>query len=112
MSIYADKMKSILFFLFPLFCLVSSQAEIPDFIAKTEFSLTGSFPAHPDAAPCFADWDGDGLLDLLVAVYIGDGNSNTMRMQLYLNKGTAKEPDFQFSKNLEADGKLIDPYWY
>ncbi|MCP4712416.1 MAG: hypothetical protein GY869_27655 [Planctomycetes bacterium] len=91
---------------------ISIHASTPEFIAKTEFSLTGSFPAHPDPAPCFADWDGDGLLDLLVGVYIGDGNSNTMRMQLYLNTGSVEEPDFQFSKNLEADGAIIDPYWY
>ncbi len=98
--------------LFLLFVIDSIHAAVPEFINKTEFTLTGSFPAHPDPAPCFTDWDEDGLLDLLVAVYIGDGNSNTMRMQLYLNKGTLETSEFQFSKNLEADGALIDPYWY
>jgi hypothetical protein len=40
---------------------------------------------HGDAGPCVADWDGDGLLDLIVGC--GDGS-----VMFYRNMGTAKEP--------------------
>ena len=40
---------------------------------------------HGDAGPCVADWDGDGLLDLVVGC--GDGS-----VLFYRNIGTAREP--------------------
>jgi hypothetical protein len=41
------------------------------------------------AAPFVADWDGDGVRDLLVGQF-GDG-----RLRIYRNVGTNKEPAFQ-----------------
>jgi hypothetical protein len=92
--------------------LCTGQAKFPEFTGTTTVTVTGSYPAHPDPAPCFTDWNGDGVTDLLVAVYIGDGNSNTSRVQYYQNKGTNKAPNFQFVEYLKADGNLISPYWY
>ena len=48
---------------------------------------------HGDAGPCAADWDGDGLLDLIVGC--GDGS-----VQLYRNVGTAKEPKLAAAQTL------------
>jgi hypothetical protein len=50
---------------------------------------------HGDAGPCVADWDGDGLLDLIVGC--GDGS-----VMFYRNIGTAKEPKL-------AEGEVLVP---
>lgn len=61
---------------------------------------------HGDAGPCVADWDGDGLNDLIVGA--GDGS-----VILYRNIGTAKEPKLAAGETLvppgamEYDGKKV-----
>src|SRR5262249_12799004 len=50
---------------------------------------------HGDAGPCVSDWDGDGLLDLIVGC--GDGS-----VIFYRNIGTAREPKL-------ADGVVLVP---
>jgi len=59
---------------------------------------TGAHAAH--AAPLFADYDGDGLPDLLV------GNRRGL-IQLYRNVGTRKAPEFEDKGLLEVDGKPV-----
>ena len=108
-------MKSVIRLLFfvTLLCVVCTvRAKFPEFTGTTTVTVTGNYPAHPDPAPCFTDWDGNGVTDLLVAVSIGDGNSNTSRIQFYKNNGTNAAPKFQFVEYLKADGNLISPYWY
>jgi hypothetical protein len=48
-------------------------------------------------APCAADYDGDGLFDLLIGKATG-------RIALSLNKGTAKEPKFETPTELQGVG--------
>jgi hypothetical protein len=50
---------------------------------------------HGDAGPCVADWDGDGLPDLIVGC--GDGS-----VVFYRNVGTAREPKL-------AEGEVLIP---
>ena len=50
---------------------------------------------HGDAGPCVADWDGDGLFDLIVGC--GDGS-----VLFYRNIGTAREPKL-------AEGVVLIP---
>jgi hypothetical protein len=50
---------------------------------------------HGDAGPCVADWDGDGLADLIVGC--GDGS-----VIFYRNIGTAREPKL-------AEGQVLIP---
>ena len=45
------------------------------------------------AGPCFADWDGDGKIDLLMGA--GSGV-----VAFYKNTGDAKKPKFEFVQNL------------
>jgi hypothetical protein len=54
---------------------------------------------HGDAGPCVADWDGDGLLDLIVGC--GDGS-----VMFYRNIGTAKEPKLAEGVVLIPPGKI------
>lgn len=54
---------------------------------------------HGDAGPCVADWDGDGLLDLIVGC--GDGS-----VIFYRNIGTAKEPKLAEGVVLIPPGKI------
>ncbi len=61
---------------------------------------------HGDAGPCVADWDGDGLLDLIVGC--GDGS-----VIFYRNSGTPKEPKLDEGQvlipagHIEYDGEKI-----
>jgi len=54
---------------------------------------------HGDAGPCVADWDGDGLLDLIVGC--GDGS-----VIFYRNSGTAREPKLDEGQVLIAAGAI------
>ena len=51
--------------------------------------------------PHAADWNGDGLLDLVVGQFDGG------LVRLYLNEGTANEPRLGESSFLEAGGAQI-----
>jgi hypothetical protein len=54
---------------------------------------------HGDAGPCVADWDGDGLLDLIVGC--GDGS-----VIFYRNIGTAREPKLAEGEVLISPGTI------
>jgi hypothetical protein len=54
------------------------------------------------AAPVFADYDGDGLKDLLVGQF-GQG-----RMRIYNNVGTATEPKFDKFEWFQAGGQIAE----
>jgi len=54
------------------------------------------------AAPTFADFDGDGLPDLLVGQF-GRG-----RLRIYKNVGTRAEPKFDKFEWFMADGKIAE----
>ncbi|HEY7427233.1 MAG TPA: VCBS repeat-containing protein, partial [Gemmataceae bacterium] len=54
---------------------------------------------HGDAGPCVADWDGDGLLDLIVGC--GDGS-----VVFYRNGGTTREPKLAKGEVLIPPGKI------
>lgn len=53
-------------------------------------------------SPCFTDWDGDGLIDLLTGYWDDGGN-----IRLYINNGTEEMPIYNSWSNLESDGKLL-----
>ena len=59
---------------------------------------TGERIAH--SGPCLADFDGDGLIDLLV----GDFGGN---IEFFQNIGTKQQPAYAEGKLLEADGVPI-----
>lgn len=54
---------------------------------------------HPD--PCIADWDDDGLADLIVGQFSGG------RVKWWKNTGSVGNPRFEYKGLLYADGKKI-----
>jgi len=70
----------------------------PKFVTERRAILGGKTPIKVpggDAGPTTADWDGDGLFDLIVGA--GDGS-----VWLYRNTGTAKRPAFAAGRQLIA----------
>lgn len=59
---------------------------------------SGQYIAH--SGPLFADYDGDGIRELLVGNFKG-------HLQLYRNVGTATAPKFEAKGLLQAAGKDI-----
>ena len=82
----------------------SPPAAIPVYRDYTPMAeLKGVADAY--ACPTLFDWDGDGLLDLVV----GEITTNcTGKARLYLNRGTAKEARFDDYSYLQKDGKDIE----
>jgi hypothetical protein len=78
----------------------------PDFQDFVYIEANGSaITVNGHADPCVADWDGDGLKDLLL------GEFTQGRIRLYLNSGTSNAPVFTTWSYLESDGVVITlPY--
>lgn len=61
------------------------------------------FGGHAAPAPC--DFDGDGVRDLLVGQFLGDGRIlSQATMRLYRNEGTDTSPRFGEFRRLEGGG--------
>lgn len=78
-------------------------AQEPDFSDLNEPVLVGGKPlALPGGltSPEVVDWDGDGLLDLLVGSYTGDDRKQSGGIWLLRNTGTKTEPAFAATTNL------------
>ncbi|MBD3370645.1 hypothetical protein GF402_09810 [Candidatus Fermentibacteria bacterium] len=83
-----------------------SASAAPEF-GECEVLLCAGVPIHVGnhGSPCLADWDGDGLEDLIT------GQFDQGRIRLYPNEGTNPEPVYNRYEYLEADGKPIKlPY--
>ena len=57
------------------------------------------------ASPCIADWDGDGLDDLIVGQW---GIPDDGRVRLYLNSNSNDSPVYTYSTYLQSDGVDIN----
>lgn len=107
------QMGIILVLLFLALCRIAVASDLPVFDSVGIVSLEGSFPAHADPAVLMTDWDGDGLTDMLAAVYHGDGNNSLTRIQYYKNEGTVTTPSFQYQADLkDVHGTFLTPHWY
>lgn len=68
-------------------------------------SLLMASAAYSYACPTLHDWDGDGLLDLLVGEKTADSKG---KVRIYLNKGTASEPVFAGYAYLRKNGADVE----
>ena len=58
----------------------------------------------------FADWDGDGLNDLIAGSMMTNSSSpmSVGYLTLFPNSGTADSPVFTYSISMQADGEVIE----
>jgi len=58
----------------------------------------------------FADWDGDGLKDLIAGSMMTSSSSpmSTGYLTLFPNSGTPDSPIFTYSISMQADGEIIE----
>lgn len=86
----------------PLILLAAFSAGGPSELLEPVRILAGGKPIDVEvghAAPCFADFDGDGLEDLLVGQFGGG------KLRIYKNAGTGRLPRFDDFSIFQADGK-------
>jgi len=84
--------------------LVSCCAEAePPMLQPARRILAGGTDLNPgsQAIPCVADWNGDGLPDLIL------GYQPAFKIAVFLNSGTASEPVFSTFTNIQAGGADI-----
>ena len=84
--------------------LFSSSVSAWDPVFEEPFQIetvTGDFDfaSHPD--PCIADWDGDGLEDLIVGQFSGG------KIKWWKNVGSLGDPQFSYQGLIYADGSPI-----
>ena len=66
------------------------------------------FDAGWVSSPTFADWDGDGLRDLIVGSMVDTTHGRYGgHLTLCLNSGTPDSPVFTYATPMYADGKEI-----
>jgi hypothetical protein len=83
--------------------LAGSVAASLPLLSSPELLMCGAEPLRVDfhSSPFFGDWDGDGLGDLMVGQF-QDG-----MIALYINTGTAQQPQYDSQSWLVADGEPI-----
>jgi hypothetical protein len=59
------------------------------------------------AAPCVADWDGDGIKDLIVGNWEATATPSDGYVLFFANENTNDNPVFNSYSLLEADGEVI-----
>jgi hypothetical protein len=83
-----------------LIALVGSPAAVPELQSGVKIEADGQ-PIDVEighAAPCYADFDGDGVKDLLVGQFGGG------KLRIYKNSGSNSQPKFTDFKYFQAGG--------
>ena len=82
----------------------TGQAQLP--LGAAEYVVAGGsnigVPGY--SVPSFVQWNGDGLADLVV----GEGSgSDTGKVRVYLNTGSAFQPQFTSYSYVRSDGVVL-----
>jgi len=85
-----------------LFCtkIFSIEFEAPQLLSETDYSSEGK--------ATIVDWDGDGLVDLLLGERIPSSEISNTIVTIWKNSGTATIPAFAKDTSLNADGSPIN----
>jgi len=89
--------------IFSLILTLSPAGELPDLAAGVKIAVEGQAidAKVGHMVPCVADWNADGLKDLIVGQF-SDG-----KIRLYVNAGTAEEPALEDAGFMQAGGEEI-----
>jgi len=78
----------------------------PEFFHAGEIYADGSpIEVQEDSAPQFADWNNDGLPDLIVAERLN--GQSLCDFRLYINSGQPDSPILTYSSMLEENGETL-----
>jgi len=89
--------------LISLILILSPTGDLPDLDAGRKIEADGRVidAGVGHLVPCAADWNGDGLKDLIV------GQFSKGKIRLYVNAGTAEEPVLEDAGFMQAGGAEI-----
>jgi hypothetical protein len=86
----------------PVLIAAAASAAVPQFASPFIVQADGgNLVVELIADPCLADWNGDGLNDLIVGQFTGG------KIRFYPNSGTNQNPVFTTYSFLQADGADI-----
>jgi hypothetical protein len=68
---------------------------------------SGPIDVEHFASPCIADWDGDGIDDLILSEGFSVSSTCQGRFRLYPGRGEPGAPAFEDWSFMEADGEQI-----
>ncbi len=99
-------MRKVLLFL--ILTCAGIAAAFPAFREKFQiYSMGEMLEAGYNSSPTVADWNGDGLNDLLIACLEDVGDEKLGTIQFYPNYGTNVNPVFNDFTRIMADGEVI-----
>lgn len=91
--------------------IVSAFSQNINFHGAAKIMANGNFIDNPFGAPCFADWDNDGVQDLLVGEMVrvpAETGSLYGKLAFYKNSGTKNNPSLNAAEYIKAGGVDIE----
>ncbi len=89
-----------------LLCVSSSFASAPSFTSPQDINCDNVIiDVGTCASPCIADWDGDGLDDLIIGQWGDEGDG---RVRFYPNTNTNDSPIYTYFNYIQSDGEDIN----
>lgn len=93
--------------------LVSLAMASPPVFGRMYYAMNGpdTLDIGNKGSPYIVDWNGDGLFDLVVAIYCEKSGIDQGAIKLFTNQGLPGMPYFNGWEFLRADGDYLNVIW-